>query len=224
MKRTTPTSQRRPKSGARPAFTLLETVVATALFVALAAGVLGVTVMSRRSMNQALMRNTAFDAAQGFLDQIKGGVTFGTLLQVMPTPAGPAVPGTRDKNGKIIAATPAIPAQPGGTITVTGIGIGQNSTAAQPVELKAHTPDSNKYTDYKLPLNSTDATDKNALSGVAFVPSYGLKFELTALDDTTVTGTSNAVLVTLRFRYKYRPGDSDYKAGSVSYIAPRTSL
>jgi type II secretory pathway pseudopilin PulG len=224
MKRTTPTSPDRTRTGSRPAFTLMETVISTAIFVTLAAGVLGTTVMSRRSMNQALMRNTAFDAAQGFLDQIKGGVKFGTLLQAMPTPAVPAVPGTRDKNGKIIAATPAIPAQPGGTITVTGVGIGQNSSAAQPLELTAQPSDLNKYTDYKLPLNSTDTSDKNALAGVAGVPGYGLKFELTRLDDTTVTGTSNAVLVTLRFRYKYSPGDSDYRTGSVSYIAPRTSL
>lgn len=209
----------------RRAFTLLETVIATAVFVILAAGVLSTTVMARRAMNHALIRNTAFDAAQGFLDQIKGGVKFETLLSTTPASAIPAIPANPGGAGvPATPATPAIPANPGGTLIITGLKFAPGTISVQPINLKATKPGQGGYTAYNLPLNSTDSTEANALANIAFVPSFQVKLELSRIDDIAVNGQGNAVLVTLRYQYKNNAYDTDYHAGAVSYIAPRTSL
>lgn len=201
----------------RRAFTLVEVVIASALFVLLAAGVLGTTVMVRRSINQALTRNIAFDAAQGFLDQIKGNVKFQTLLTAVP--AGAVFDIAQQKVPDGVTTT-------GGVLTVTGTEIIDGKTVKKEVSLTASTPSSGAYTDYALPINTTNAkaADADAFKSVAYTPSYGLKLELAKINDPTVSGTDNAVLVTLRFHYKNRPGDTDFKTGAVSFIANRVSL
>lgn len=204
-------SQPRP-AGRRSAFTLLEIVVATAIFVVLAAGVLSATVMARRSANQAVIRNIAFDTAQGFLNQIKSGAKFGTLMDATTFPAG----------------------DPKRIITVTGVTLSpknDNTTVETRVRLDAGagdylTPIAEDGSPVRIPLNSTSTADTQAVASMTSLPSFQLKLELNKLDDPGVNGASNAVLVTLRFRYKYSPSssDSDYKTGAVSYISPRVSL
>lgn len=183
-------------------FSLAEVVVATGVFVALAAGVLATVVQARRGMNEALIRNVAFDAAQSFLDQIKGANSFQTLLN----------------------ATPPVGVK-GGQLTLAGIEVLGGTITPKALTLSAFSPNSAaaNYTAYSLPLNAADSTDVAALKNMGFVKDYGLLLELSKLESSDI-GPDNAVLVTLRFRYKQSAGDAAYRTGAVFYIAPRFSI
>jgi prepilin-type N-terminal cleavage/methylation domain-containing protein len=198
----------RPRTGS-DGFTLIEVIIASSVFVVLAAGVLTSTVMTRRSMNQALMRNIAFDAAQGFLDQFKGQ-SFGNIKNLM-TGTTPITLICNDVRNQKTAS----------------VSVQANQTDFLTLENLTGT-----LGDQRIPINTTNPDEPNtpagaekALESMVYVPQYGIRVTLSPVTDTppaNVDGSPNAIRITVNYRYKYSPSasDADFKTGAVSYLLP----
>lgn len=81
----------------RRGMTLVETVVAMTVFSLIAAGVIGLTVQSRRMAESAIRENTAATVAQGYLEQIKS-VEYSALVDAIADPTNIAVPTKTDQD------------------------------------------------------------------------------------------------------------------------------
>lgn len=77
--------------------TLVETVVAMTVFSLIAAGVIGLTVQSRRMAESAIRENTAATVAQGYLEQIKS-VEYSALEDAIADPTTIAIPTKTDQD------------------------------------------------------------------------------------------------------------------------------
>lgn len=193
----------------RRGFTLVEVIIASSIFVLLAAGVLATTVMTRRSMNQALIRNITFDAAQGFLDQIKGQ-SFGDIKNAM------------DSSTPITLISNDVRNQKTARVIVT-------PNQADFLLLQDFT---GTLGDQRIPINTTNPNETNtaagaeaALKSMSYVPEFGIRVTLTPVTDTpppNADGSPNAIRVTVNYRYKYTPSqaDADLKTGAISYLLP----
>ena len=77
--------------------TLVETVVAMTVFSLIAAGVIGLTVQSRRMAESAIRENTAATVAQGYLEQIKS-IEYQALVDAIGDPTGISIPTKTDQD------------------------------------------------------------------------------------------------------------------------------
>ena len=77
--------------------TLVETIVAMTVFSLMAAGVIGLTVQSRRMAESAIRENTAATVAQGYLEQIKS-IEYSALVDAVGDPTNIAIPTKTDQD------------------------------------------------------------------------------------------------------------------------------